>query len=89
MKDVGRLQAYRYFIFLNSSVRGPFFPSYMPSQWQWPDAFIDRLSSEVKIVSSSLVCLPAIDAGGRGPKVMSCASLQASDIERHLRMTEQ
>ena len=41
----------------------------MPAAWQWPDAFIDRLNADIKIVSSSLVCLPEIDAGGYGPKV--------------------
>ena len=73
IKGSGRLKAYQFFIFLNSSVRGPFFPSYMPKHWQWPDAFVDRLSPEVKIVASSLVCLPAVDAGGLGPKVRACA----------------
>ena len=77
-QSVGRLRLYKFFIFLNSSVRGPFFPSYMPAGWQWPDAFVDRLSAEVKIVSSSLVCLPAIDAGGHGPKVT--ASTHVPDV---------
>lgn len=30
----GLLRRYKYFIFLNSSVRGPFVPTYMPPQWQ-------------------------------------------------------
>ena len=60
---------YRYFIFLNSSVRGPFYPSYMPPGWQWTQAYTDRLVDNIKVVSSSLVCLPAVDAGGFGPKV--------------------
>ena len=69
----GRYRKYRYFIFLNSSVRGPFYPSYMPSSWQWTRAFTDRLSGDVKGVSSSLVCLPSVDAGGYGPKMESWA----------------
>ena len=59
---------YRYFMFLNSSVRGPFYPSYQPQGWAWPRAFTDRLSADVKVVASSIVCLPEVDAGGFGPK---------------------
>ena len=40
---------YRYFIFLNSSVRGPFYPSYMPQPWQWTQAYTSRLTSSVKV----------------------------------------
>ena len=70
LRNTRRHRAYRYFIFLNSSVRGPFFPSYMPLHWQWTDAFTERLDADTKIVSSSLVCLPSVDAGGHGPKVV-------------------
>lgn len=73
MKGKNELKKYRYFIFLNSSVRGPFIPNYMPHGWQWTQAFTDRLSDEVKGVSSSLVCLPKEDAGGHGPKLESWA----------------
>jgi hypothetical protein len=66
---------YRYYIFLNSSVRGPFLPAYMPKGWQWTRAFTDRLggSGDVRGISSSLVCLPEVDAGGRGPRMESWA----------------
>ncbi|CAL8462396.1 g1929 [Coccomyxa elongata] len=64
---------YKYFIFLNSSVRGPFYPSYLPPSWQWTQAFTDRLVGDIKLVGSSLVCLPEVDAGGPGPKVESWA----------------
>lgn len=66
----GRQKKYRYYIFLNSSVRGPFYPSYMGPMWQWTEAFTNRLKGNIKVVASSLVCLPEIDAGGYGPKVM-------------------
>lgn len=69
----GAWHKYRYFILLNSSVRGPFYPSYMGPSWQWTRAFTDRLVGDVKLVSSSLVCLPEVDAGGLGPKVSSSA----------------
>ena len=70
----GQWHKYRHFILLNSSVRGPFYPSYMGLSWQWTRAFTDRLVGNVKLVSSSLVCLPEVDAGGLGPKVGSLAS---------------
>ena len=71
---VRRLHRYSYFFLLNSSIRGPFVPSYMPPGWQWTQAFIDRLVSNVGVVSSSLVCLPEEDAGGPGPKLESWAA---------------
>jgi hypothetical protein len=69
----GTRQKYRNFIFLNSSVRGPFTPHYLPPGWQWTQALTSRLSDTVKLVASSLVCLPAVDAGGAGPKAESWA----------------
>ena len=74
MRSRGKASSYKYFIFLNSSVRGPFWPAYMPPDWSWTRAYTDRLRGRVKVVSSSLVCLPEIDAGGPGPKV--CADFQ-------------
>lgn len=59
----GRLKQYKYVILLNSSVRGPFVPSYMPEGWQWPQAYTSRLVGDVHVVSSSLVCLPEVDLG--------------------------
>jgi hypothetical protein len=54
---------YKYYIFLNSSIRGPFWPNYMPPRWQWTRAYTDLLRGDVKAVGSSLVCLPEVDAG--------------------------
>ncbi len=34
---------YKYFILLNSSTKGPFYPSYMPYGWHWTHAFLERL----------------------------------------------
>lgn len=55
------IKKYRHFMFLNSSVKGPFTPKYYPFHWSQP--FISRINNRVKAVSSSLVCLPAFDAG--------------------------
>ncbi len=64
---------YKYFVFLNSSVRGPFVPLYMPRSWSWTQAYTDLFHEGIGVVSSSLVCLPQVDAGGYGPKVESWA----------------
>lgn len=64
---------YRYIIFLNSSVRGPFIPAYMPPWWQWTQAFTDRLDAGHSLVACSLTCLPDVDAGGPGPRAESWA----------------
>ncbi len=44
-----RLAKYAYFIFLNSSARGPFVPNYLPLGWRWPDAFTRLLVGDVKV----------------------------------------
>lgn len=58
-----RYRRYKYYIFLNSSIKGPFWPNYMPPRWQWTQAYTDLLRGDVKAVGSSLVCLPEVDAG--------------------------
>lgn len=50
-------------------MRGPFYPSYMGQTWQWTQAYTNRMHGKIRLVASSLVCLPEIDAGGFGPKV--------------------
>ena len=56
---------YSFFIFINSSTKGPFYPSYMPLDWHWTHAYLARFRKDIHAVSSSLVCLPERDAGGR------------------------
>ena len=73
LRATNQYKRYKYFIFLNSSVRGPFYPSYMPEGWQWTMAYTQRFSQDVRLVSSSIVCLPSVDAGGYGPKAESWA----------------
>lgn len=35
--------SYRYFIFLNSSAKGPFYPAWLPPSWHWTHAFLEKL----------------------------------------------
>ena len=44
---------YRYYIFLNSSVKGPFWPSYLPSSWHWTQAYLQKMQPHTKGRSSS------------------------------------
>ncbi len=51
-----KLQNYNFFIFVNSSVRGPFLPNYSPSDWTVP--FIKKLSNDTHLVGSTINVLP-------------------------------
>jgi len=66
-------KSYDAYIFLNAGVTGPFIPSYMPSGWHWVNAFIDKLTGDVGVVGTCIVCLPKKDEGGYGPKVEAFA----------------
>mmetsp|Transcript_12969 Transcript_12969/g.55349 ORF Transcript_12969/g.55349 Transcript_12969/m.55349 type:complete len:385 (-) Transcript_12969:1793-2947(-) len=46
----------RYFIILNSSVRGPFLPSYFPVKVPWTEAVHKMLSNTVKLSGVSINC---------------------------------
>lgn len=67
LNSLGR--TYDYYLFLNSGVVGPFYPSYMPKVWHWSMAFTERLSKGVGIASTSVVCLSPLDLGGYGPRI--------------------
>lgn len=60
---------FKYYIFINSNVAGPFLPMYYPKTLHWSNIFISKITSQVKLVGTTISCLPAIDAGGYGPKV--------------------
>ena len=54
----GHGSKYVHFIFLNSSVRGPFVPMFMPTGWQWTLAFTTGLSATTKVSSLPTSRLP-------------------------------
>lgn len=47
---------YKFFIFMNSSVRGPFVPPYARGGTRWHDLFFNRLSDHVKLVGPTISC---------------------------------
>lgn len=52
---------YRYFVWLNSSVRGPFLPSYLRGRMHWTEPLLSKLSSSVKLVGATINCGRAYD----------------------------
>ena len=64
--------SYRYYMFLNSSVKGPLLPKYFTGHWT--DPFTSLIRGKVKAVGSSIACLPDIDAGTPLPLVLLLCS---------------
>jgi len=60
---------YDYYFFLNCGVVGPILPHHFPKDIHWTELFIPKITDDVKLVGTSIVCLPESDAGGLGPKV--------------------
>lgn len=72
-----RIKKYKYYIFMNSSVRGPFLPAYVRGKIRWEDLFISRLTNEVKLVGPTINCEGAAKEDSRewraNPHVQSYA----------------
>jgi hypothetical protein len=65
------LTKYKYFIFMNSSIRGPFFPPYfiqflfdyqreLNEPFYWYYVFTKRIDDKVKLVGPTIACTPLI-----------------------------
>mmetsp|Transcript_669 Transcript_669/g.1942 ORF Transcript_669/g.1942 Transcript_669/m.1942 type:complete len:501 (-) Transcript_669:495-1997(-) len=54
---------YKYFMFMNSSIRGPFLPAFWPAGVHWSRAFTAKLIGDVKLVGSTISCEPAQKPG--------------------------
>ena len=59
---------YDYYFFMNSGVIGPIIPHYL-TETHWTNIFIKKINELVKLVGTTIVCLPHTDSGGYGPKV--------------------
>lgn len=59
---------YDYYFFMNSSVIGPIIPHYF-TESHWSNIFIKKINNNVKLVGTTIVCLPTTDSGGYGPKI--------------------
>jgi hypothetical protein len=51
--DISR---YTFFLWLNSSVRGPFMPSYLRGHMHWTRPFTDKLTPSTKLVGATINC---------------------------------
>jgi hypothetical protein len=60
---------YDYYFFMNSGVIGPILPFHYPTTTHWTQIFIDKITPAVKLVGTTIACLPEDDVGGYGPKV--------------------
>jgi hypothetical protein len=47
---------YKYFIFMNSSVRGPFIPTYGQGFKRWHEQIVSRITDKVKLVGPTISC---------------------------------
>jgi hypothetical protein len=59
---------YDYYFFMNSGVIGPIIPHYF-TETHWSNVFIKKINEKVKLIGTTIVCLPHTDFGGYGPKV--------------------
>lgn len=61
---------------MNSGVCGPIIPNYLKDDAHWSTYFIRKINDKVKLVGTTICCLPHTDAGGYGPKVEGFFSQQ-------------
>jgi hypothetical protein len=50
------LWGYKYYVLINSSVRGPFLPRYWPASMSWTVAFTQLITDKVKLVGTTISC---------------------------------
>jgi hypothetical protein len=59
---------YDFYFFMNSGVIGPILPHYFVDN-HWTNIFIKKINDNVKLVGTTIVCLPEEDEGSYGPKI--------------------
>ena len=75
----GEYQEFDYFFFMNSGVIGPILKD---KTEDWYSKFTTKFTNLVKLVGTTIVCLPQWDAGGFGPKVEGfCFCLDKKGLE--------
>jgi lipopolysaccharide biosynthesis protein len=60
---------YDYYFFMNSGVLGPFLPDTHPKDIHWTELFIKKITDKVKLVGTSIYCVPNIHPEFKGPRV--------------------
>ncbi|CAL5224080.1 g6706 [Coccomyxa viridis] len=75
-------KAYKYYLFMNTSVRGPFLPSYLPATTHWTELFTSRINSKVKLVGSTISCEGVPDDYlGQAGYTIDCLMLRYQGID--------
>lgn len=69
----GACRAFEYFLLINSSVRGPFLPTYLPSEVHWTQIFTSKLTADTKLVGSTINCGGAYTISEMQPHIQSYA----------------
>ena len=75
-KFIPDLKIFKYFIWLNSSVRGPFMPTYLRGQMHWTEPFLAKLIAGVKLVGATINCGRAYD---QSPTIHIQSYISATD----------
>ena len=60
---------YDYYFFMNSGVLGPFLPDTHPKDIHWTELFIKKITDKVKLVGTSIYCIPDSHPEYNGPHV--------------------
>ena len=60
---------YDYYFFMNSGVLGPFLPETHPKDIHWTELFIRKITDKVKLVGTSIYCVPNRHPEYNGPRV--------------------
>ena len=73
-------RSFQYYVWLNSSVRGPFLPAYMAPGGHWTDVFVRKLTGDVKLVRAHAQCstCPVCKSAHA-----ACRSVEALSAESH------
>lgn len=59
----GVLSKYKYFIFLNSSVKGPYLPPWVPPEWHWTYAYLAAFEPPPTALGGTAGALPGMLMG--------------------------
>jgi len=71
---------YKYFVFLNSSLRGPFMPKWTPENFHFTDVLVNRMreNENLKLMGAYISCLPEVES--RPGPVMESLFFALDDI---------
>ncbi|KAA6422349.1 MAG: hypothetical protein FRX49_07819, partial [Trebouxia sp. A1-2] len=79
--DVG---SYKFIVFMNSSIRGPYLPAYWPAFVHWTSILTSRLIGKVKLVGSSISCEGTFLSGD-----LTAARRQNPHVQSYVMATDQ